>query len=606
MKSVIKSREKILFPIILSLLITAAYIPTFSGQFILDDKPLVKNNLLIREFNNPTLYLFQEDGVSEKSPPGYHTGYYRPLVNVFYMLDYKMWGMNPSGFRTTNLILHLLTCIMLYQLLRQMLGKTFIPFLVTLLFGLHPVNTESVAWITSRNNILVTLFSLISFYYYLKEKDEKRVWAGVLSYISFAAALLCKEFAIMLLLIFFLYNRFMVKNGKIFKDEILTYIPFIIILFSYFISRTVVIGSVLTPISIPDLWKNLYFVPFLLMYNLKLILIPYSLHSFIIQYPDSYLSWKAFAGFFSFGLLCFFMWIERDNKIVIFAFFSFFLALMPVLNIFPPERTVTLISMRWLYFPMAFLSLALPTYIKNLAKTNYFVVISILATVLAYFGTYSYILNKDIWHDEESFFIQEIIHFRNNYYAYGYAVNLLSKKEYQKAEKFFRIAIKHYPDQAKNYINYGALLIDTGRPDAALLYLNKAKSLIMIREERGEWFNNMGMAYFNLRKNDVALKNFQQAVICNPQESQYWANLGGAYGLAGDYENSVAALQKGISIAPDSILLRKNLAVTYIRMENYEKAILTLEKIPAPEIERDRKIQMLLQQAHKKFLMKTH
>ena len=606
MKNVIKSREKILFPIILSLLITAVYIPTFSGQFILDDKPLVKNNLLIREFNNPTLYLFQEDGVSEKSPPGYHTGYYRPLVNVFYTLDYKIWGMNPSGFRITNLILHLFTCVILYHLLFMLLGGRFIPFAVVLLFGLHPVNTESVAWITSRNNILVTFFSLISFYYYLKEKNERRVWAEVLSYISFAAALLCKEFAIMLLPIFFLYNRFMVKSGKILKDEILTYIPFIIILFSYFIFRTIVIGSALTPISISNLWKNLYFAPFLFMYNLKLILVPYSLHSFIIQYPDNYLSWKIFAGFFSFGLLCFFMWRERYNKIVIFAFFSFFLALMPVLNIFPPAWTVTLISMRWLYFPMAFLSLALPTYIKNLAKTNYFVVISILAAVLAYFGTYSYILNKDIWHDEESFFIQEIIHFKNNYYAYGYAVNLLNKKEYQKADKFFRIAIKNYPDQAKNYINYGALLIDTGRPDAALLYLNKAKSLTMIREERGEWFNNMGMTYYNLRKNDAALKNFQQAIICNPQESQFWANLGGAYGSVGDYENSVFALQKGIYIAPDSIPLRKNLAVTYIRMKNYEKAILALEKIPAPEIERNREIKTLLHQAHKMVLMKTH
>ena len=161
MKNFSKSRSKILFPLILSLFITAAYIPTFSGQFILDDKPLVKNNLLIREFNNPTLYLFQEDGVSEKSPSGYHTGYYRPLVNIFYTLDYKIWGMNPSGFRVTNLILHLLTCIMLYQLLRKMLGGSLIPFSVTLLFGLHPVNTESVAWITSRNNILVKLVSLI-------------------------------------------------------------------------------------------------------------------------------------------------------------------------------------------------------------------------------------------------------------------------------------------------------------------------------------------------------------------------------------------------------------------------------------------------------------
>ena len=207
MKSFTTSSTKILFPLILSLIIISAYIPTLSGHFILDDRPLVKNNLSIKEFKSPAFYLFQEDGVCDKSPPGYHTGYYRPLVNVFYTLDYRIWGMYPSGFRITNLILHLLTCIILYQLLRKMLGGSLIPFSVTLLFGLHPVNTESVAWISSRNNILVTLFSLISFYYYLKQRDEKRIWTGVLSYFSFAMALFCKEFAVMLLPIFFIIFR---------------------------------------------------------------------------------------------------------------------------------------------------------------------------------------------------------------------------------------------------------------------------------------------------------------------------------------------------------------------------------------------------------------
>jgi len=605
MKNFTKSRAKILFPLILSLFITAAYIPTFSGQFILDDRPLVKNNLFIREFKSPTFYLFQEDGVCDKSPSGYHTGYYRPLVNVFYALDHKIWGMNPSGFRATNLILHLFTCVILYHLLFMLLGGRFIPFAVTLLFGLHPVNTESVAWISSRNNILVTLFSLISFYYYLKQRNEKRIWTGVLSYFSFAMALLCKEFAIMLLPIFFLYNRLVVEKSKVFRDEILTYIPFILILFSYFIFRAVVIGSVFTPISTPHPWKNLYFVPFLIIYNLKLILIPYNLHSFIIQYTDNYLSWKAFVGFFCLGLLCFFMWRERKDKVVSFAFFSFFLALSPVLNIFPPARTVTLISMRWLYFPMAFLSLAIPIYIKKLAKTNSFVTVSILALLVTYFGAYSYVLNKDMWHDEESFFIQEIIHFKNNYYAYGYAVNLLNKKEYRKAETFFRIAIKHYSDQAKNYINYSALLIKTGQPGAALLCLNKVKSLTMTHDDRGQWFNNMGIAYFNLRKNDNALKNFKKSVIFSPEEPQYWANLGGAYGSMGDYERSISVLKKGLDIDPDFFQLRKNIAITYMNMKEYKQAVLNLEKIPPKERERDKQANALLMKAKKKLLIKS-
>jgi len=605
MYSITESNAKILFTLLLSLFIITTYYPTFSGKFILDDKPLVKDNLSLREFSRPAFYLSYEDGVSDESLPGYHTGYYRPLVNLFYTIDYKIWGMKPSGFRATNLILHLLTCIMLYQFLRALLGGSFIPFVTTLLFGLHPVNTESVAWISSRNNILVTLFSLISFYYYLKERNERGVWAGGLSYIFFLAALLCKEFGVMLLPIFFLYNRFMASNNKICKDEILGYIPFILIIFFYFILRANAIGSVLTPISTPNLFRNLYFVPFLIVYNLKLICIPYSLHSFIIQYPDSYFGWKAFAGFLCLGLIAFFLWRERKNKIILFSFLAFLTALFPVLNILHTSA-VTKISMRWLYFPMIFLSFFWVWCLQKLIKINRLVVMSGLSTIIIYFGTYSYILNQNLWHDEKSFFTQEIMHFNNTLYIGGFAESLLDEGNFKEAEKYFRIAINNYPHEAKNYLNYSALLIDTGRPDDALLYLNKAESLTMTHNERSQWFNNVGMAYFRLQKQDKAVKNFKKAIIFSPNEPQFWANLGGAYGLAGDYENSVFALRKGLDIIPGSIQLRKNLAVSYYRMGNYAKVVSVLEKIPFQRRQEDLGISRLLKEAHQMLKSRPH
>ena len=605
MYSFLISKAKILFPLILSLLITAVYAPTFSGEFILDDKPLVKDNLFIRDLKSPTFYLYQEDGVCDKSLPGYHTGYYRPLVNLFYTIDFKIWGMRPSGFRITNLILHLFTCIILYQFLFTLSAGRFIPFVAALLFGLHPVNTESVAWISSRNNILVTLFSLISFYYYIKQRNEKRILSGVLSYFSFAMALLCKEFAVMLLPIFFLYNRLMANNNKICKDETLGYIPFILIIFFYFILRANVIGSVLTPISTPNLSRNLYFVPFLIAYNLKLICIPYSLHSFIIQYPDNYLSWKAFVGFICLGFIAFFLWRERKNKIILFSFLTFFIALFPILNIIHTSA-VTRVSMRWLYFPMIFLSFSWVWYLQKLIKINRFFVMSGLSAIIIYFGTYSYLLNQNLWHDEKTFFKQEIFHFNNILYVGGLAESLLDERNLSEAERYFQIAINHYPHEAKNYINYSALLIDTGRPDAAVMCLNKAKGLIMTHNERGQWFNNMGMAYFVLKKRDKALKDFKKAIVFSPNESQFWANLGGTYGSAGDYENSILALRKGLDITPESIQLRKNLAVSYYRMGNYAKVISVLEKIPFQKRQEDSGISRLLKEARQMSESGTH
>ncbi len=224
--------------------------------------------------------------------------------------------------------------------------------------------------------------------------------------------------------------------------------------------------------------------------------------------------------------------------------------------------------------------MALPIYIKKLCKISYFLTVFILCLVTVYCGLYSYVLNKGLWHDEDSFFKQEIIRFKNNYYAYGYAVNLLNKEEYQEAERYFLIAIKHYPQQARNYINYSALLIQTSRPDHALLYLRKAESLTMTPDEQGQWLNNTGMAYFHLNKLDKAINSLKKAVECCPAEAQFWANLGGAYGSTGDYINSVSALKKGMELSPESIQLRKNLAVTYIRMGRYSQAISVLEEVP--------------------------
>lgn len=148
--------------------------PTFRGEFILDDNPLIKNNPYIKKTQSIVSYLTQEDGISDKRDMegNYHTGYYRPLINVSYWIDYRIWGMNAPGFRTTNLILHLLSCFVLYHLVLLFVNDQRAAFLATLLFSLHPANTESVSLVVARNNILVTLFSLLSFYFYLKARES--------------------------------------------------------------------------------------------------------------------------------------------------------------------------------------------------------------------------------------------------------------------------------------------------------------------------------------------------------------------------------------------------------------------------------------------------
>ena len=601
-----QNKHNILPFLVLCVLITAPYLPTFSGQFILDDHPLVNKNPYIKKFQPFLSYFSQEDGVSAHGKiDDYHSGYYRPLLNITYFFDYKLWGMRATGFRMTNLILHLITCFLLYRILSRCYEGVAVPLIATLLFGLHPVNSETVSWTAARNNILVSLFSLASFYFYTSKKPDKKILSTSLSLLFFAMALFSKEFAVMLLPIFFLHNRLVAGRQLRGRDEWIGYIPYVVILAFYFSMRWMVTQSVLSPGGFGSIWQRIYFAPYLVIYNLQLIFFPYGLHSFSVGYRETLFNWQAAFGFGGVALIGLLFWQFKKEKMLLFSILSFVAGLFPVLNIVKTSA-VTLISMRWLYFPMMFLIMGLSRYLQRSLRVNQLLTLSVLGVGIIYFGAYSYILNENLWHDEDTFFSQEVLNFNNVLYIGGLAENLLDKKRYREAEKYFRIAINNYPYELRNYINYSALLIDTSRPDDALLYLDKAKALTMTHNERGEWFNNIGMAYSQLKEQDKALKHFLKAVHFHPEEPQFWANLGGAYGLMGDYENSISALKKGLDIAPDSIQLRKNLAVTYMKMEDYEKAIATLEKIPDPERRKNRDIQGLLRKARTKLLGKGH
>jgi len=490
--------------------------------------------------------------------------------------------MSAPGFRTTNLILHLLSCLLLFKVLASLVNDRHACFFSTVLFALHPVNTESVSFIVSRNNILVTLFAISSFYFYLQGLRNDSYAAMSFSILFFGAAILSKEFGLMVLPIFFLYHRFLSKEKKNFFKELISYVPFLLIVIFYFIVRKGVTSSLLTPSDMGHVWSRVYFSPYLILFSLKLIFFPYELHSFGLSYPSTFFDWHAILSIVLFLLIGTALWIGRNNKLLIFSGLSFLVTIFPVLNIIP-TASISLVAMRWLYLPFAFISVSVAWVIQKAIVRRRMLTTSLLCLALLYFGIYSYILNKNLWHDEDTFLSQEVLHFNNYLYAGGLAESLLGKKEYQEAERYFRIAINNYPQKAKNYINYSALLIDTARPEEALLCLAKARSLTMTYNERGQWFNNTGMAYFKLKKPDRALKNFLKAVEFCQNDHQFWANLGGAYGSKGDYENALFALMKGLDIAPDSLTLRKNLVVTYIRMEDYEKAVSVLEKIPSKD-----------------------
>ena len=232
-----------------------AYSPVFFNFFNGDDfvhltwlsKAIHQPELVWRNFHTSWL-----DGTTTK--------FYRPLISVFMVSDYALYGLNGLGFRITNLIFHLSSTVFIYFICKNLQEKVSPgqrrldwPLFSAGLFALYPLHPEAVSWITGRVDSVVTAFCMGAVYFYMRFSQSKRLLFLTLSLVSAILGLLSKEMAITLPAVFFLYelvyNVFGPKepSGTVsLKERIVPLfrtVPFFILLAVYFVVRLLALGT---------------------------------------------------------------------------------------------------------------------------------------------------------------------------------------------------------------------------------------------------------------------------------------------------------------------------------------------------------------------------
>lgn len=194
------SAKRLVMGIILVLVTFGVYANGIGNGFVWDDHEIILNNPTNRD---PAAIgkLFRSADVvlSTESNP-----YYRPLNRLTYMIDYQLFGLNPAGYHAESILVHCAAVLALFLLACQLFGSPFPAFAAALLFAVHPVNAEAVNFISGRNNLLATLFVLLSFLLWRRGgREGKRGWRYGAAAL-FLGGLLCKETALMLLPVLFL------------------------------------------------------------------------------------------------------------------------------------------------------------------------------------------------------------------------------------------------------------------------------------------------------------------------------------------------------------------------------------------------------------------
>lgn len=200
-------------PILLTVLALAAlvaavfgsYASALGGGFVYDDPLLILENPQVTNPEVGFLSLFVEPYFGAG---GGGAGFYRPLMTLLFRFEFGLFGQNPRGFHFTNVLIHAGGCIFLFLLLIYLDAPRIVSFVASLFFAVHPVTTESIAWISGRTDPLVFILMMVSLLYlcrhwksgFTSREGDRMIFPFAISLFFFLCALLVKEIAYVFIL----------------------------------------------------------------------------------------------------------------------------------------------------------------------------------------------------------------------------------------------------------------------------------------------------------------------------------------------------------------------------------------------------------------------
>lgn len=519
---------ELMFPLLLIAFTLIPYWQTASFGFVNFDDPSYV-------YQNPLL----ADGLTqvrvEEAVFGFHEANWHPLVWLSYMAEIELFGMKPEAMHITNVILHIANALLVYFWLRRSTGEAIRSFLAAVVFAVHPLHVESVAWITERKDVLSTLFllgTLIAYSEYARKRS--RCWylaATIFFCVGLSAKGMLVTVPIMLVLVdFWPLKRFDLSNPLLFNRSTLRNLladKIAFVMLSVAIACITILaqrsgGAVagITALSLPDRIANST-VSFS-RYALKTFW-PVNLSAF---YPMPRGGWSTTIVVLSltfFLMTSFAVWVVRRQRIaVLIGWCWFVVTLLPVIGFIQVGSQS--MADRYMYVPMIGLSQMLlwglpDRYVQLKGRPTVVIGLLIVALMIASTGQVA------TWRDSIALFENALaIEPENNFTSH---VNLgmayLEAGRMNEAEVQMEESVKENPDNpakveilARNYIRQG-------KYKAGEELLTKA---LRVHKENGVLWLLLGNAMKGQNESENAILSYRRAVSLDPASSEALNNLG--------------------------------------------------------------------------------
>lgn len=487
--------------------------------------------------------------------------YYRPFSLLYIGLLYKFFGATPFYYHLNQIILHIAVSSLLFLFFKKFINQK-ISFILALIFLIHPIQVESVAWIAGTQSQVRFLLCLSALIISLKE-NIKYIDLIVISALLLSAFLVYEASFLFLILILLYQYLFFRKRVKKFFISIFSF-TFIYFLLRYSISGFGHGGDPFSPISKLPFFERMINIPAVFFYYIKTFFYPVtlSIDQFwivtSIDFTHFYFPLIMDILFFTVIIL---VWLhlfktnKKLHKLFLFFFIWFFLGIGMFMQVLPLDMTV---ADRWFYFPIAGLLGMIGVGISSIKHVNKNIKVPLYvfaAIIILLFSARTFIRNFD-WKDALTLYSHDAKIEVNYDLENNLASELNHAKRYKEALPHAIKAVELFPYET-TYFNLALVYKNLGNYDKAEYYFEKSTKSNHLNPKYKERF--LELAYWDLAQTYLRREKYQTAKDfilkvqpLYPKKADFWAYLAIAEYKLGNKDEALKAAKKAYSINPTS------------------------------------------------------
>lgn len=493
-----------------------AFSTTFQFQFVYDDEAQLVGNPLVQSWEYVPYYFSTHVwGHAVANTLG---NYYRPVFLLWMRLNHAAFGLNPMWWHVTTVLMHVLATFVVFKLARRITCRDDLALAAAVIFGVHPIHIEAVAWIAGVTESILAVLLLGSFYFYLDWRQHKPN-ARSYSLALFAIASFSKETAVLMAPLVFCYEWIFGDHvGRLwerFWKSVKPALPYAAITVVYLSIRAIVLQGMLHPVYKVDRKTDLLTIPSVLWFYVKSLVLPVRLSGF---YDTPYVTAPTFREFFLPLLLIvvlaaalFLWWWKTCDRTVAFASVLLVLPLLPLMN-FSVFQQGEIAHDRYLYLPSIGFCLLIAVALSKLKSEKQVILTAVGIAIVCLPLTLTQSL---YWANDMVFYYRGVQVAPNNPLTKINLANEMEKRGmYPVAMNLYEQVLQKHPDSWLANYNLGYLYYKTGDCEKGARVLTRAAMLNTIDPET---FYHLGQCEYligNLDRAEIALR---RAMVNDPR-----------------------------------------------------------------------------------------